>query len=297
MERKQFQTSETGAGRSWNRPLNAAVLKYIAAADMAVDHAAVALLYVPVIQPNLPLVHGNRIWQIYQIYRVLRQIGRIAFPIFCFFIVEGFLHTRSRARYALRLFLFGLLSEIPFDLALRGKLIQLDHQNVMFEFLFAIAMLSVWDWCDRRKHLPGTASQSESADDRLPETAGATGTESGEASAQKTAEKENPVRNAAYTLLQFGAAAGIAYLAELCCLDYGWKGIALILLIYLLRFSRPIQCAAGALAMSLWEPPAILSFFPLLFLYNGKRGSQLKWFFYCFYPGHLMLLWALSHLI
>lgn len=254
------QTTERDTGRKFRRPLDAAILKYIAVADMAVDHAAVAILYLPMIRPNLPLVRGTEIWQLYQVYHVLRQIGRIAFPIFCFFIVEGFLHTRSRLRYALRLFVFGLISEIPFDLALEGGLVRMSHQNVMFEFLFAIVMLSFWEWCDAKK-------------------------------------KGGTARTIAFTLLQCGAAAGIAYIAELCCLDYGWKGIALILLLYLLRFSRLIQCAAGALAMSLWEPPAILSFFPLLFLYNGKRGSQPKWFFYAFYPGHLMILWALSHLI
>jgi hypothetical protein len=64
-------------------------------------------------------------------------------------------------------------------------------------------------------------------------------------------------------------------------------------MLYLLRYSRSYQCLGGAAAVS-WELPAPLAFIPILF-YNGKRGIQLKFFFYWFYPVHLMILYCIVH--
>lgn len=63
-------------------------------------------------------------------YIVLRYIGRIAFPIYCFLLVEGYEYTHSVCKYLRRLGLFALISEIPFDLAFRRTVFEWDDQNV-----------------------------------------------------------------------------------------------------------------------------------------------------------------------
>lgn len=69
----------------------------------------------------------------------LTCIGRIAFPIFAFMLVEGYYHTRDVKRYLLRLLLFALISEIPFDLMYAGTVFYPFHQNVLWTFLIALS--------------------------------------------------------------------------------------------------------------------------------------------------------------
>lgn len=99
-------------------------LKYIAMITMLIDHTAAVLL---------PYQHPA--------YMPLRIIGRLAFPIYCFLLVEGFLHTRDPYRYAGRLAIFALISEIPFDWALFGSVWNPQDQNVFFTL--CLGMLSM----------------------------------------------------------------------------------------------------------------------------------------------------------
>ena len=102
-------------------------LKLIACAAMLLDHTAAVLVY-------------NR-----ELYILMRGIGRIAFPIFCFLLVEGAHYTKSPGKYALRLLVGAVLSEIPFDLALFGG-ITWAYQSVMVTLLLGFTAL----WTARR---------------------------------------------------------------------------------------------------------------------------------------------------
>lgn len=81
---------------------------------------------------------------------VCEALGSVAFPIFCFLIAEGFLHTRDRVKYGLRLGLFALLSEIPYDLAHYQSLWSFRLQNVLFTLCVGVFTLVVLGLAERR---------------------------------------------------------------------------------------------------------------------------------------------------
>lgn len=101
-------------------------LKIIAMVTMTIDHAAYCL------------VGGG--W----LYMSLRLIGRLSFPIYCFLLTEGFLHTRDKRKYALRLGTLAVVSQIPYSMAFFGSFYELSNLNILFTlFLALIAMWAV----------------------------------------------------------------------------------------------------------------------------------------------------------
>ncbi len=223
--------------------ISGSMLKWIAVVSMAIDHMGAGFLesYVMNAWGGSPIgttFSGN--WnEILAVDQIIRYIGRPAFPIFCFLLVQGFLHTSDVKKYAVRLGIFALISEIPFDLALHIRPFHWQNQNVFFTLL--IGLLAVWFIQSRGNTL-------------------------------------------------FARIAGLflgAGLAEALHTDYGAFGIALIVLLYLLRDRKAMQCILGACCCA-WEITAPLAFVPIWF-YNGERGRQHRWFFYWFYPVHLLV--------
>lgn len=113
------------------RILSGSALKMIAVITMGIDHTAWQLLWHwdAFTEPLFMYHHRVVTW-----YFLLRCVGRLAFPIFAFLIVEGFIHTRNRRRYGWSLFVCALISEIPYALFHNG--LQLMGHNVMFTLLW-----------------------------------------------------------------------------------------------------------------------------------------------------------------
>ena len=86
---------------------------------MLIDHVNKALIY-----PNLDGSAGLQI--ISDLFDIL---GRIAFPLFMFLLVEGYFKTRSRWKYLLYLLGFGVISEVPFDLFTTSQVFEPNWNN------------------------------------------------------------------------------------------------------------------------------------------------------------------------
>lgn len=136
--------------------LSGAALKYIARISMLLDHIGASCLEIGIMTqwPNptgcttfAALAAADPAFApVYWTDYALRQVGRLAFPLYCFLLVEGFCHTRSVRRYAGRLGLFALVSEVPFDLAFFAAGWQPAHQNVYFTLL--LGLFALW-WLRR----------------------------------------------------------------------------------------------------------------------------------------------------
>lgn len=121
-------------------------LKFIAVFTMLIDHIGAALIEYGILCSydieRMMMILGTKEgmrWYLFDL--VLRIIGRIAFPIFCFLLVEGFLHTRDERKYARNLLLFAFISEIPFDTAFFGSQLYWGAQNVYFTLFIGVVMM------------------------------------------------------------------------------------------------------------------------------------------------------------
>ena len=227
--------------------ISAAVLKWVASVTMFIDHTGATLLMR--LQYAKAIAYDPSKQAFFKtLYFLSRRIGRIAFPLFCFMIVEGYFHTRNVRKYMLRLFVFALLSEFPFDFALHHGQPLMHKQNVYFTLL--IGLIVVW--------------------------------------------AINDVFRGMLSVQLIVMITGMMF-AKFLRTDYQYHGVFLIELIYIMRHLPIYQSLCGAAYVYEYEGlPTPVSFL-LTFLYNGQRGRQLKYFFYVFYPAHLLLLGFLTY--
>lgn len=262
-----------------NRRFTGYHLKLIALITMLIDHIAAVVIwriYVASfrITASMQLSDfiGDRIivWvadnqdMIYTIYEWMRYIGRMAFPIYCFLLVEGFLHTRSVAKYAGRLFLFALISEIPFDLAITGQWWSMEYSNVFFTLVLGLVAIWAISYVEKLYEF----WQEKQWEPIL-----------------------GTIMIGAMGLVVVAVMGGFAEMVLRT--DYGFGGIVAILVLYLFRKQREMAFALSVLALSVLsgstEILALIMLYPLL-KYDGTRGKNMKYVFYAFYPVHLLVL-------
>ncbi len=222
------------------------VLKMIALITMLIDHTASILL------------EGSK-W-----YLLLRIIGRLAFPIFCFLLVEGYFHTKDVYKYLKRLGLFAILSEIPFDMAFADNITRfdfLDNQNVFFTLFIGLSVIHLMT-------LVETKFRSNIIISNL--------------------------LNCAVVLIG-------SFIALLLSSDYSMYGILIIVSFYIFRNNKWVLTVV--LLLLFYQLGGFVQAFGILsmlfiFLYNGKKGTSLnRYIFYGFYPVHLIILVLISRML
>lgn len=187
-----------------------------------------------------------------------RIIGRLAFPIYCFLLVEGAVHTHDMKKYILRMGIFALISEVPFDLAFYHRLVYTGHQNVFFTL--GLGLLAIW-------FLEHPIEQLD-------------------------------IPDVLYKLLVIIAAGLIAEFFNtdygftgiaVICIFYYLRGQP--------RLKYPIAVILLA-AMGGVEVYAVLALIPILLYngQRGRQTKAMQYGFYIFYPAHLLLIAALYHL-
>ena len=234
--------------------LTGAHLKYIAMFFMLLSHLA---------QTGFIYGLGNKYYALADIFVFL---GRISMPIFCFFTVQAVIYTKDFRKYMLRMFIFSLISEIPFDLALYGTPFYWESQNVIFTLLMGAITVYGIDYLRKSNYnvvikvLAGLLIIILARNLSL---------------IMRTDYNVNGI-----------VAIVLLYLAKDNKL---LTALALLIAFYFefRVFGYAIPISYGFVYLSI----------PLIMLYNGQRGKQNKWAFYIFYPAHLLLIYLLKLLI
>lgn len=194
--------------------------------------------------------------------------GRLSFPIFAFLITEGLIHTKSRKKYFIRMLVFACISQIPFML-FRTLILDKFILNIMFTFLFAIVGIAILEFFQDREEL-------------------------------SSFYKFFIVVAALFTILLVGYKIPV---------DYGWFGILTVWLFYFLRDKKFLRTFSYIILViiyyisryipnieliNIWSVVFTSLSGIIILFYNGREGKKLKYFFYLFYPIHMLIIYGLS---
>ena len=252
-------------------------MKWIAIVTMLIDHIGASLVEYYLRIVDWSVMPAGAYDTVDFIDTILRSIGRLAFPIFIFLLVEGFYHTRSRLRYLLQLIVFAFLSDIPFDLAIflpnarvrSGVFWTLAHQNVFFTLALGLLGMIL-------------------------------------------AEKLYEIcsGNKAVTVIGFILILTAMNLAaNYMHTDYKAAGVTAIMAAYAIKkwgidngkVSPEVSMIAVVIILTIMSSTSeICAIVDAAFAgrYDGSRGKTIsKWFFYIFYPAHLFILFLIRYTI
>lgn len=239
-------------------------LKLIACVTMLIDHIGAVLVV-----PTDAIYYANE--QLYTtmawINLVMRCIGRIAFPIFCFLLVEGVCHTQNPKRYIQRLAIGMLLSEIPFDLAFFRDGISWAHQSVMVTLLLGCIMVLLMNQSEGFRKLLWIVPFYFAAEWLHTDYAG----------------------DGILVIAMFALTKGIKH-------EKWWRVAGMFLLYW--DFSYTYRYFNLDIYLPMNRLP-LLAAIPIS-LYDGRKltyNKTVQWAFYLFYPVHMMLLWGIGEWI
>ncbi len=210
----------------------------------------------------------------------LTAVGRLAFPIFAFMIVEGYTHTKNLKKYVLRLFGFALIAEIPFNLMTGNSVIYYVHQNVLWTFLIGIGLIHINELARKKGKLWLTALTMVLT------------TAAGFVLGFVTFVDYNAA--GVLTVLVFYFFRGRkwwCYIGQLAALYYINVELLKGLFFEVELFGHNFEIVQQGLAL--------LSLV-FIWLYKGRQGKKskaLQYFCYAFYPAHMLILWLITVLM
>lgn len=189
-------------------------------------------------------------------------IGRVAMPIYCFMVAQGMVLTKDKKSYLKRLFIFALVSEIPYDLAFRNTIFEYYNQNVIFTLFLGALLIYIWQVIENKSY--------------------------------KVYIKISLMLIIAILFCFLAQMMFTDYsykgIIAISLLYLSFSNKYLTALVLFLSF----YFEAYVTGYSLYIPFIVYLSIPLILLYNGKRGKYSKYGFYLFYPGHLMLIYFLK---
>lgn len=191
---------------------------------------------------------------------VVYKIGQLAFPLFAFLLVQGFLHTKNVYKYFFSLLLFAFISEIIFDLAFYDNLVYFRHQNVFFTLSLGLLILIILEKIKFKFN-----------DDFL-----------------------------VCFFVQLSFCCLLLPFCSVLNLDHGLRGLLLILFFYIFKNYRLISLFFFLFIYFIFNSLNIYLLFScvIILLYNGKRNNKnSKYLFYIYYPLHLIIFYIIKKLI